>query len=55
MKLKKKEIYRPILVVIVVFTAMGFILREFIETGAWFAAIGGAIGFLALYFFSLRK
>ena len=55
MKLKKKEIYRPILVVIVVFTAMGFVLREFIETGAWFAAIGGAIGFLALYFFSLRK
>jgi len=55
MKLKKKEIYIPILVTIVLFTTLGFVLREFMETGAWSAAIGGAIGFLALYFFSLRK
>lgn len=56
MKLKKKGIYIPILVTIVVFTAMGFVLREFVaSSSAWAGAIGGAIGFLALYFFSLRK
>ncbi|MDT0295636.1 hypothetical protein ACFQ3R_07045 [Mesonia ostreae] len=55
MNLKKKEIYIPILVTIVVFATMGFVLKEFVDTSAWSAAIGGVIGFLSLYFFSLRK
>jgi membrane protease YdiL (CAAX protease family) len=55
MKLMKKDIF-AILVALVVFTLMAYVLGAVLDTKPkWIAAIGGAIGFLAVYFYGRFK
>jgi len=52
----KKKDYLAIFVTLIVFSLMAFALGGIMDSEPrWGASAGGAIGFLAVYFYGLRK